>query len=84
MLLRSTARSLTLEQVLGGDGLRLHRAQRWRRETAIETNASAASFLQCYLFVDRTQVNDSWTRSTDTTRQFRTQAQVSGKRGHPR
>jgi hypothetical protein len=37
-------------------------------------------FLESYLFDQPTHVNDIWTRSTDTTRQFWTQSQVPGKR----
>ena len=37
-------------------------------------------FLESYLFDQPTHVNDIWTRSTDTTRQFWTQPQVPGKR----
>jgi hypothetical protein len=37
-------------------------------------------FLESYLFDQPTHVNDIWTRSTGTTRQFWTQPQVPGKR----
>src|SRR6185437_6393765 len=37
-------------------------------------------FLESYLFDQPTHVNDIWTRSTDTTRQYWTQSQVPGKR----
>jgi hypothetical protein len=37
-------------------------------------------FLESYLFDQPTHVNDIWTRSTNTTRQFWTQAQVPGRR----
>jgi hypothetical protein len=37
-------------------------------------------YLESYLFDQPTHVNDIWTRSTNTTRQFWTQSQVPGKR----
>jgi C-terminal processing protease CtpA/Prc len=43
-------------------------------------DAVTVVFLESYLFDRPTHVNDIWTRSTDTTRQFWTQSQVPGKR----
>ncbi len=37
-------------------------------------------FMESYLFDQSTHVNDIWTRSTDTTRQYWTQSPVPGKR----
>jgi hypothetical protein len=42
--------------------------------------AQTVVFLESYLFDQPTHVNDIWTRSTDTTRQFWTQSQVAGRR----
>jgi C-terminal processing protease CtpA/Prc len=38
------------------------------------------SYVSSYLFDQPTHLNDIWTRATDSTRQFWTDAQVSGKR----
>ena len=42
--------------------------------------ALTAVFLESYLFDQPTHVNDIWTRSTDTTQQFWTEAAVPGQR----
>ena len=43
-------------------------------------DALMVSYVASYLFDQPTHLNDLWTRSTDSTRQFWTNAQVSGKR----